>query len=87
MEAPWKDYDPRTNRITKKEKKVSIPDTIEETSTEERGKIPAELNANNEIRELETRHHSKEYLAELEDIRKELPDEIKDFADIFCSKE
>jgi ferritin-like protein len=49
--------------------------------------MPAELNANNEIRELETKHHSKAYLNELEEIKGKLPKEIKDFADVFSSEE
>jgi hypothetical protein len=74
MEAPWRDYDPKSNTITKCKRRISIPDTIQEAPTEEKKKekIPAELNANNEIRELETKHHSKAYMEELEEIKKKI---------------
>jgi hypothetical protein len=89
MEAPWRDYDPKSNTITKCKRRISIPDTIQEAPTEEKKKekIPAELNANNEIRELETKHHSKAYMEELEEIKKKLPKEIEEFADVFSSEE
>jgi ferritin-like protein len=31
--------------------------------------------------------HSAAYYKELQEIRKELPEEIKDFADVFCSED
>ena len=49
-----------------------------------------ELAGTKEIKELEANSiqgHSKAYVDELKKIRKELPEEIKDFADIFCSED
>ena len=34
-----------------------------------------------------TDKHSEAYNKELQDIRERLPDEIKDFADVFCSED
>ena len=34
-----------------------------------------------------TNKHSEEYMKELREIQRKLPDEIKEFADVFCSKD
>jgi hypothetical protein len=88
MEAPWKKYDKETFTVRKGE--INKLETIHEDVKSENIAESNELSGNNEIKELEaTSHqrHSKAYLAELEDIRRKLPDEVKEFADVFSSEE
>ena len=95
MEAPWNDYSEKTATATKRKKEANELATIHEDTESEnhtaKEKIRiGELDNNREVKELEAKNverHSEAYIAELEDIKKKLPDEIKDFADVFCSED
>jgi hypothetical protein len=85
MESPWIDYSEESHAAMKTKKEVKKLEKIHEEENEH----TAELDGQKDVKELEAKEkeHSKEYLAELEEIRKKLPDEIKEFASIFCSED
>ena len=87
-EAPWIKYDKDTFTVKNKEKLETIHEEDENEPTEDTR--VNELAGTKEIKELEANSiqgHSKAYVEELRKIQKELPEEIKDFADIFCSED
>jgi hypothetical protein len=95
MEAPWKDHSEKTVAATKRKEEVNKlaiihEDTENNNHTAKEQIRIGELDNDKEIKELEAKNvgrYSEAYMVELEDIKKKLPDEIKDFADVFCSED
>jgi hypothetical protein len=97
MEAPWKKHDEKYKASEKEKKKPEVLVTIQEdterkkhTETEKDGSRINELDSSKEIRELETverETHSQAYWKEINEIKNKLPEEVKEFADVFCSED
>jgi hypothetical protein len=86
MEAPWVKYDKDCQTSKENTEKLT---PIQEGIEGERTQV-IELDPSKEVKELEAnegRSHSRAYWKELNEIKAKLPDEIKEYADVFCSED